>query len=77
METLSLNRVIEAASPVILLGVKEAEMLVKVIREGIGSCTVMEEVYIERLVGKMERFGENSRNAAMDEYAGEVEDGGL
>lgn len=77
METLSLNRVIEAASPVILLGVKEAEMLVKVIREGIGSCTVMEEVYIERLVGKMERFVENSRNAAMDEYAGEVEDGGL
>lgn len=72
-----MNRVIEAASPVILLGVKEAEMLVKVIREGIGSCTVMEEVYIERLVGKMERFVENSRNAAMDEYAGEVEDGGL
>lgn len=77
METSGLNRVLTTASPVIMLGAKEAELLVKVIREGIGGCTVMEEVFIERLVGKMERFIEDSRNAAMDKLAGEVEDGRL
>ncbi|MDO4367681.1 MAG: hypothetical protein Q4C26_03095 [Bacteroidales bacterium] len=76
METL-ITKAIVPVSPMMMLGEKEAEMLVKVIREGIGSCTVMEEVFIERLVGKMERFIEDSRNAAMDKLAGEVEDGRL
>lgn len=76
METL-ITKAIVPVSPMMMLGEKEAEMLVKVIREGIGSCTVMEEVFIERLVGKMERFMEDSRNAAMDKLAGEVEDGRL
>lgn len=76
METL-ITKAIVPVSPMMMLGEKEAEVLVKVIREGIGSCTVMEEVFIERLVGKMERFIEDSRNAAMDKLAGEVEDGRL
>lgn len=76
METL-ITKAIVPVSPMMMLGEKEAELLVKVIREGIGSCTVMEEVFIERLVGKMERFMEDSRNAAMDKLAGEVEDGRL
>lgn len=76
METL-ITKAIVPVSPMMMLGEKEAEMLVKVIREGIGSCTVMEEVFIERLVGKMERFIEDSRNAAMDKLAREVEDGRL
>lgn len=59
------------------LGIKEAEMLVKVIREGMGSCTVMEEVFIGRLVGKIERYVKECKEAAMDELAGEVEDGRL
>lgn len=76
METL-ITKAIVPVSPMMMLGEKEAEVLVKVIREGIGSCTVMEGVFIERLVGKMERFIEDSRNAAMDKLAREVEDGRL
>ena len=77
METLSLNKAITTASPMIMLGVKEVEMLVKAVREGIGSCTVMEEVFMGRLVGKMERYVKECKDAAMDELAGEVENGRL
>lgn len=59
------------------LGIKEAEMLVKVIRDGIGSCTVMEEVFIGRLVGKMERYVKECKDAEAERLAGEVEDGRL
>lgn len=76
METL-ITKAIVPVSPMMMLGEKEAEMLVKVIREGIGSCTVMEEVFIERLVGKMERYVKEYKDASAEALAGEVEDGRL